>query len=398
MIFQNLKRIALTIVTSGLLLTGAGVLARVQAGGQEPQPPEPSETLKAGVFKPASKHFENAFSKPEPSAEQVEAQLHRELVEAARLSYLGVIDRSTRSSPERIQSASRLLMEAERDAAGSPEGRLKSFEGHLERMKELARQMNDAAGTDDASRAEARAFVAQAGLLLSEAKRHKPPAGITAESHPASSAAADGPGKDPRSLAILAKLEEPIAMSFPNETPLEDLLKYIKQATQGSSGSGIPIYVDPLGLKDADKAMTSPIALDLEGVPLRRTLQLALNQLGLGYFVDDGILVITSLESADEQSHLPPSRVEPSMIMKKEERFEHGEMDIKEMKDFASELTLRRQVLKLIGQLRDSPEPGHADQATPPKTDPLEPLIKDIKELVGQLKAERVAGKKGPSK
>ena len=113
----------------------------------------------------------------------------------------------------------------------------------------------------------------------------------------ASSGTSDGPGKDPRSLAILTKLEEPIAMSFPNETPLEDVIKYIKQATQGSSGTGIPIYVDPQGLQEADKTLTSPIALDLENVPLRRTLQLLLGQLNLGYFVDDGILVITSLES-----------------------------------------------------------------------------------------------------
>ena len=30
---------------------------------------------------------------------------------------------------------------------------------------------------------------------------------------------------------ILEKLEEPISMSFAEETPLEDVLKYVKQAT-----------------------------------------------------------------------------------------------------------------------------------------------------------------------
>ena len=48
-------------------------------------------------------------------------------------------------------------------------------------------------------------------------------------------------------------------MSFPNETPLEDVLKYIKQATQGPNDAGIPIYVDPQGLQEADKTLTSPI-------------------------------------------------------------------------------------------------------------------------------------------
>ena len=36
---------------------------------------------------------------------------------------------------------------------------------------------------------------------------------------------------NPKSKAILKKLEEPISMSFDDETPLEDVLKYIKQAT-----------------------------------------------------------------------------------------------------------------------------------------------------------------------
>ena len=47
-------------------------------------------------------------------------------------------------------------------------------------------------------------------------------------------------------------------MSFPQETPLEDVLKYIKDATQDEAAglpTGIPIYVDPVGLQDADKTM-----------------------------------------------------------------------------------------------------------------------------------------------
>src|SRR5262249_41002884 len=39
--------------------------------------------------------------------------------------------------------------------------------------------------------------------------------------------------KSPGTPAILAKLEEPISMSFANETPLEDVLKYIKSASSG---------------------------------------------------------------------------------------------------------------------------------------------------------------------
>ena len=89
-------------------------------------------------------------------------------------------------------------------------------------------------------------------------------------------------------------------MAFPNETPLEDVLKYIKSYTQGTNDSGIPIYVDPVGLQEAEKTITSPVQLDLEGVPLKTTLRLLLKQLGLTYTVKDGMLTITS-ESSDDQ-------------------------------------------------------------------------------------------------
>ena len=57
------------------------------------------------------------------------------------------------------------------------------------------------------------------------------------------------PGSDPRSRALLARLEETIPMSFPNPTPLEDVLKYIRQATAEPDREGIPIYVDPAGFE-----------------------------------------------------------------------------------------------------------------------------------------------------
>ena len=110
--------------------------------------------------------------------------------------------------------------------------------------------------------------------------------------------------RDPKTKQILEKLDQPVAMSFPNETPLEDVLKYVKQATQGANDSGIPIYVDPLGLQEADKTMTSPVSLDLEGVPLKTTLRLMLKQLGLTYTVKDGFLMITSQESEDQQTEI----------------------------------------------------------------------------------------------
>ena len=102
--------------------------------------------------------------------------------------------------------------------------------------------------------------------------------------------------KMPSTRVILAKLEEKVSMSFANETPLEDVLRYIKSTTQGPTDNGIPIYVDPVGLNEAEKSMTSPVTLDLEGVPLKTTLRLLLKQLGLAYCVKEGMLMIGTPE------------------------------------------------------------------------------------------------------
>ena len=103
----------------------------------------------------------------------------------------------------------------------------------------------------------------------------------------------------PKSLSaenarILEALERPIQMKFANETPLDDVLKYIKQATTTPTFNGIPIYVDPIGFQEAQRSMNSTVQIDLEGVPLRATLALCLRQLGLGYEVKDGFVRITA--------------------------------------------------------------------------------------------------------
>ena len=66
-------------------------------------------------------------------------------------------------------------------------------------------------------------------------------------------------------------------MKYPDETPLEDVLADIRKATKGPNDAGIPIYVDPVGLVSVEKTPTSPVRMDLEGIPLRRTLRLLLS-------------------------------------------------------------------------------------------------------------------------
>ena len=81
-------------------------------------------------------------------------------------------------------------------------------------------------------------------------------------------------GKDARSQAVLKVLEEPISMSFAAETPLDDVLKYIKQATTTERYPGLQIYVDPVGLQEAERSLNSTVQIDLENVPLRASLRL----------------------------------------------------------------------------------------------------------------------------
>jgi hypothetical protein len=107
--------------------------------------------------------------------------------------------------------------------------------------------------------------------------------------------------KSPARKRILAKLDEPVAMNFANETPLEDVLKYIQAASRGKNDPGIPVYVDPVGLQEAEKTMNSRIQMNLEGVPLKTTLRLLLKQLGLAYCVKDGMLIISSVPGINQE-------------------------------------------------------------------------------------------------
>lgn len=115
--------------------------------------------------------------------------------------------------------------------------------------------------------------------------------------------------KDPNPLskAVWKTLEEPISMPFPNDTSLDDVLKYIQQAIagskapKGSASHPLPIYVNPRGLSEAEKSLQSTISINLEGIPLKTTLRLILEQLDLAYCVRDGVLVITSAESIGDE-------------------------------------------------------------------------------------------------
>lgn len=96
------------------------------------------------------------------------------------------------------------------------------------------------------------------------------------------------------------RLQQPANLPFKDETPLEDVVKFIRTSTQGpDSPSGIPIYVDPIGLQEAEKTLQSPITLEMEGITLASGLDLMLKQIGMSYSVrPDGIVWIAPSDSA----------------------------------------------------------------------------------------------------
>jgi hypothetical protein len=89
---------------------------------------------------------------------------------------------------------------------------------------------------------------------------------------------------------ILDALEKPIAMSFPEPTPLRDVLEFVTLATATSTYAGIPIYLDPVGLQEADRRPSTLVTIDLPNVALKVSLRECLNSIGLDYEVKDGLL------------------------------------------------------------------------------------------------------------
>ena len=90
-------------------------------------------------------------------------------------------------------------------------------------------------------------------------------------------------------------------------------MKSIKQLTKGPNDTGIPIYVEPNGLQEAEKSLSSLVTIDLENIPLKDSMELILEQLGLDYCIRDGLMFIsTSSSVANEKSQPLPATTDAS--------------------------------------------------------------------------------------
>ncbi len=113
--------------------------------------------------------------------------------------------------------------------------------------------------------------------------------------------------RDPRQEGLIDSLDQPIALNYADDPHLDDFLKEVKKQTTKNPKlpkipTGIPIYVDPIGLQEVECSLNSTVKRppSADTLALGEHLRRILEPLGLSYVVKDGFLMITAKESNDE--------------------------------------------------------------------------------------------------
>jgi type II secretory pathway component GspD/PulD (secretin)/uncharacterized protein YigA (DUF484 family) len=100
--------------------------------------------------------------------------------------------------------------------------------------------------------------------------------------------------KDPRVLAIEAKLRDPISLNV-DKQPLSEAVTFLQNYT------GLNIVLDPRALSDEGITSAAPVSLTVNNIQLKTALKLLLRPLGLVYKVEDEVLLITSPQSTAQE-------------------------------------------------------------------------------------------------
>ncbi len=388
---NNIKRAGVVAFVGGFAFTGIGVMARQDAAAKKAETPSAAKPAADSAL-PTQPAAGPTGKVPAPNTDAPHElakidDLHKGHLKAATRVWEQAHKEFLASNTglERAYQASRRLMDAQLVLANTRDEKVSAANEHFARVREIARAQHANPSFNELQSAQVRAYAAEAEIWVAQANA------VEAGKHGAAKTGErtfGGHGKDPASQRILAKLEEPVSMSFHDDTPLEDVLKYIKQATTTATYAGIPIYVDPLGLQEAEKSMTSTVRnMDLEGVPLRRTLHLLLKQLDLAYFVDDGVLYITS---ADAEGPLGPAMREPPPILQRAEKAERGELPLTEMKELLEIFKVREQLMKLSSgaPTEETTEPTPNEEVKQYR-EQVNLLLKEIRGLLEILKVEK---------
>jgi len=349
---------AAALLGVGLLTTGGAILAR-QGVGPKADGPRPAPAAEAEPAEPSPAAAEAREAGPSrsaprprpsgPAAAGADAPPSR-LAERIFNDQLRLFSAGEISDAEKLERWSRRVAQASIAEGGTPGERIAAAEAHLQRMQRLAEAAKKQSFGGTIAKADglaAQFFLAEARRELAGERSGRPMGGTSDQVG----------GMDAKSRAIQAKLDSPIAIPFASETPLEDVLKYVKQATADDRlPAGIPFYVDPTSLQDSEVTMASTVQLNLEGVTLRRGLGLMLDQLKLTFAVEDGLLIISTegrMAGLKEAGQLKP----PSPFMVIQEKLERGEYSTRELEDLKKQLTLKNEVERLIqGEMPGDPK------------------------------------------
>ncbi len=83
--------------------------------------------------------------------------------------------------------------------------------------------------------------------------------------------------------------------------------------TRNPDGHEISLYLAPESIDEMEETLQKIVKIDLEGVPLRTTLDLALNQCGLSYSVKGGVIIVASV--FDSPDPVPIASSEPFLAI-----------------------------------------------------------------------------------
>jgi RNA polymerase sigma factor (sigma-70 family) len=357
----TLKVAAAALTAAGVVAVGAGVFAR-QAPGVQPAKGI-AEIKKARSVERVSLKGRLDFDPGQTVAALAGAryQAARKSLDAYRAEYLrgrGSAGRARTGNIETLRSKALRVLEAQRDLSDTKANRIAALEAYLGVIKEAEKLERSIDDPDWSGIAEAEYDRLEAELWLARARAGKDPnlPGSGSGDRPGSGPG-DAPGTDPRSRALVARLEEPIPLHFPNETPLEEVLKYIRTATAGPDGEGIPIHVAPADLEMQQKTMKSPVTIDLTGVPLRRTLKLLADQLEMGYGIKDGVVTIIAADLGRKNWREllvlePGSFPESSPLQLQVEKAERGELTEPELEQLNERLKAIEEASKRYRSIR----------------------------------------------
>jgi len=95
-------------------------------------------------------------------------------------------------------------------------------------------------------------------------------------------------------------LATPTQMEF-HDTPLTDVIEYLKDFHTQKLGHPFEIQLDHKALSDAGIAKDAPVTMILKGITLRSGLNLLLRPLQLTWTIQDEVLLITTPEEAENQ-------------------------------------------------------------------------------------------------